>query len=111
MELKSNKAKYRSNKSYERLMNNKIINENLLFENNNNDDAPITRGEMVHLLQQTVKFLVDKIGDVNKNVDGVYKDMKNSAETILGHTERSVQDLRYKLDNIEKTIYNINRNK
>ena len=110
MELKSNKAKYRSNKSYERLMNNKIINENLLFENNN-DDAPITRGEMVHLLQQTVKFLVDKIGDVNKNVDGVYKDMKNSAETILGHTERSVQDLRYKLDNIEKTIYNINRNK
>lgn len=110
MELKSNKAKYRSNKSYERLMNNKIINENLLFENNN-DDTPITRGEMVHLLQQTVKFLVDKIGDVNKNVDGVYKDMKNSAETILGHTERSVQDLRYKLDNIEKIIYNINRNK
>ena len=110
MELKSNKAKYRSNKSYERLMNNKIINENLLFENNN-DDTPITRGEMVHLLQQTVKFLVDKIGDVNKNVDGVYKDMKNSAETILGHTERSVQDLRYKLDNIEKIIYDINRNK
>lgn len=114
MELKSNKAKYRSNKSYERLMNNKNIyniNENLLFDNNNNDDAPITRGEMKHLLQQTVKFLVDNIGDVNKNVDGVYKDMKNSAETILGHTERSVQDLRYKLDNIEKIIYNINRNK
>lgn len=35
MGLRSNKAKYRSNKSHERLMNNKNIyniNENLLFE-------------------------------------------------------------------------------